>query len=101
MNILNNKNKRISIFKALALCLFAAVSLTLISCDDDMDIQQSYPFTVETMPVPNKVTKGQTVEIRCELKKTGDFANTLYYPVFPVRGRRNAENGQRYHVPAQ
>ena len=50
MNILNNKNKRISIFKALALCLFAAVSLTLISCDDDMDIQQSYPFTVETMP---------------------------------------------------
>lgn len=69
MNILNNKNKRTSIFKALALCLFAAVSLTLISCDDDMDIQQSYPFTVETMPVPNKVTKGQTVEIRCELKR--------------------------------
>ena len=78
MNILNNKNKRISIFKALALCLFAAVSLTAVSCDDDMDIQQSYPFTVETMPVPNKVSKGQTVEIRCELKKTGDFANTLY-----------------------
>ena len=78
MNILNNKNKRIFIFKALALCLFAAVSLTLASCDDDMDIQQSYPFTVETMPVPNKVTKGQTVEIRCELKRTGDYANTLY-----------------------
>ena len=78
MNILNNKNKRTSIFKALALCLFAAVSLTLASCDDDMDIQQSYPFTVETMPVPNKVTKGQTVEIRCELKRTGEFANTLY-----------------------
>lgn len=78
MNILNNKNKRISIFKALALCLFAAVSFAFVSCDDDMDIQQSYPFTVETMPVPNKVTKGQTVEIRCELKKTGDFANTLY-----------------------
>ena len=68
MNILNNKNKRISIFKALALCLFAAVSLTLASCDDDMDIQQSYPFTVDTMPVPNKVTKG----------RTGDYANTLY-----------------------
>ena len=49
MNILNNKNKRTSIFKALALCLFAAVSLTAVSCDDDMDIQQSYPFTVETM----------------------------------------------------
>ena len=47
MNILNNKNRRKSIFKALALCLFAAVSLTLASCDDDMDIQQSYPFRSE------------------------------------------------------
>ena len=74
MNILNNRNKRTSIFKAMALCLIAAMSFTLLSCDDDMDIQQSYPFTVEVMPVPNKVTKGQTVEIRCELKK-----DRLYY----------------------
>ena len=96
MNILNNKNRRKSIFKALALCLFAAVSLTLVSCDDDMDIQQSYPFTVETMPVPNKVTKGQTVEIRCELKKTGDFANTLYtirYFQFEGEGTLKMDNG--------
>ena len=96
MNILNNKNKRTSIFKALALCLFAAVSLTAVSCDDDMDIQQSYPFTVGTMPVPNKVTKGQTVEIRCELKKTGDFANTLYtirYFQFEGEGTLKMDNG--------
>ena len=78
MNILNNRNKRTSIFKAVALCLIAAVSFILVSCDDDMDIQQSYPFTVEVMPVPNKITKGQTVEIRCELKKEGDFTGTLY-----------------------
>ena len=96
MNILNNRKKKPSFFKALALCLFAAVSLTLVSCDDDMDIQQSYPFTVETMPVPNKVTKGQTVEIRCELKKTGDFANTLYtirYFQFEGEGTLKMDNG--------
>lgn len=96
MNILNNRNKRISFFKALAVCLFAAVSLTFMSCDDDMDIQQSYPFTVETMPVPNKVTMGQTVEIRCELKKTGDFANTLYtirYFQFEGEGTLKMDNG--------
>ena len=84
MNILNNRNKRTSIFKAVALCLIAAMSFTLVSCDDDMDIQQSYPFTVEVMPVPNKVVKGQTVEIRCELKKEGDFS---------VQGGRLAQNG--------
>ena len=84
MNILNNKNKRTSIFKALALCLFAAMLLTLASCDDDMDIQQSYPFTVETMPVPNKV------------KKTGDYANTLYtirYFQFEGEGTLKMDNG--------
>ena len=59
MNILNNKNKRTSIFKALALCLFAAVSFTFVSCDDDMDIQQSYPFTVETMPCRTRSQRGR------------------------------------------
>lgn len=49
-----------------------------VSCDSALDVQQSYPFTVETMPVPNKVAKGQTVEIRCELKKGGSYANTVY-----------------------
>ena len=96
MNILNNRNKRISIFKAFALCLFAAMSFTLASCEDDMDIQQSYPFTVETMPVPNKVTNGQTVEIRCELNKTGNYANTLYtirYFQFEGEGSLKMDNG--------
>ena len=96
MNILNNRNKRTNIFKVVALCLLAAVSFTIVSCDDDMDIQQSYPFTVEVMPVPNKVTKGQTVEIRCELKKEGDFANTLYtirYFQFEGEGKLKMDNG--------
>ena len=96
MNIQNNRNKRTNIFKAVALCLIVAVSFTLVSCDDDMDIQQSYPFTVEVMPVPNKVTKGQTVEIRCELKKEGDFAGTLYtirYFQFEGEGSLKMDNG--------
>ena len=96
MNILNNRNKRTSIFKAVALCLIAAMSFTLVSCDDDMDIQQSYPFTVEVMPVPNKVVKGQTVEIRCELKKEGDFSGTLYtirYFQYDGEGTLKLDNG--------
>ena len=41
MNILNNRNKSTNIFKVVELCLIAAVSLTLVSGDDDMDLQQS------------------------------------------------------------
>ena len=95
MNISNNK-KKTSLFKAAALLLVAAVSFTFASCDDDMDIQQSYPFTVETMPVPNKMKKGQTVEIRCELKKEGNFANTLYtirYFQYEGEGTLRMDNG--------
>ncbi|MFS2835324.1 DUF3872 domain-containing protein [Bacteroides uniformis] len=68
----------------------------LASCDDELDIQQSYPFTVETMPVPGKVTKGQTVEIRCEMKKEGNYANALYtirYFQFEGEGTLKMDNG--------
>ena len=52
--------------------------LTLSSCSDDLDVQQSYPFTVDVMPYGDKITKGQTVELRFEIKPEGNYANTLY-----------------------
>lgn len=57
--------------------LFTLV-LALTSCSDDLDVQQSYPFTVEVMPYGDKITKGQTVELRFEIKPEGNYANTLY-----------------------
>ena len=33
---------------------------------------------VETMPVPKDIVRGQTVEIRCELKAEGKFDGTIY-----------------------
>ena len=50
----------------------------LSACDRDLDVQQSYPFTVETMPVQKDIIKGQTAEIRCTLKRDGEFADTRY-----------------------
>ena len=32
----------------------------LSACDRDLDVQQSYSFTVETMPVQKDIIKGQT-----------------------------------------
>ena len=96
MNIKNNKNLRVR-FMSMATVLFMGLrGCFLASCDDELDIQQSYPFTVETMPVPNKVTKGQTVEIRCEMKKEGNYANALYtirYFQFEGEGTLKMDNG--------
>ena len=57
----------------LALAVFC-----LSACDRELDVQQSYPFTVETMPVQKDIVKGQTAEIRCTLKREGNFADTRY-----------------------
>ena len=60
------------------LSLVIAVVCSLASCSDDLDVQQSYPFTVEVMPYGDKIVKGQTVELRFEIKPEGNYSNTLY-----------------------
>ena len=68
-NILNT----IWVMGVLTLAVFC-----LSACDRDLDVQQSYPFTVETMPVQKDIIRGQTAEIRCTLKRGGEFADTRY-----------------------
>lgn len=57
--------------------LFTLV-FTLSSCSDDLDVQQSYPFTVEVMPYGDKIKQGETVELRFEIVPEGNYTNTLY-----------------------
>lgn len=68
----------------------------LSACDNELDIQQAYPFTVETMPVQKHITKGQTEEIRCTLKRQGRFEEARYtirYFQPDGRGRLKMDNG--------
>ena len=57
--------------------LFALV-FSLTSCSDDLDVQQSYPFTVEVMPYADKIANGETIELRFEIKPEGNYSNTMY-----------------------
>ncbi len=81
MNTILNKIGEIRLTRArffgVWIALFAIV-IFLTSCSDDLDVQQSYPFTVEVMPYGDKITKGETVELRFEIKPEGNYANTLY-----------------------
>ena len=56
-------------------CMAVAV-FCIAACDSDLDIQTAYPFHVETMPVPLRVTQGETVEIRCSLLAEGRTSDT-------------------------
>lgn len=62
------------------LAIFAA-SFTLVSCskDDDLEIQNDFPFEINVMPVPKEVANGETVEIRITINRSGNYQNTQYY----------------------
>ena len=68
--------------------LFALV-FSLTSCSDDLDVQQSYPFTVEVMPYADKIANGETVELRFETKPEGNYTTTRY----PIRYFQYEGNG--------
>ena len=73
------KKSNIKSFGIIAvLSLVIAAVCSLASCSDDLDVQQSYPFTVEVMPYGDKIKQGQTVELRFEIKPEGNYTNTLY-----------------------
>lgn len=45
----------------------------VFSCDDKLDVQQVYPFTVTTMPVQKRIKMGETAEIRFQLHREGIY----------------------------
>ena len=55
------------VMKKLFFAAMAALGL-LASCDKDLDIQQAYSFSLETMPVPKRIGVGETAEIRCTIR---------------------------------
>ena len=49
------------------------------SCDDSLEINNDYGFTVTHLPVPKRLKKGETAEIRFDLESYGKYANAKYY----------------------
>jgi len=66
-------------FSGMLVLLFTSV-LTLSSCDqDELNIQQNYPFEVILMPVPSELSLGETAEMRLTLIPGGHYAETQYF----------------------
>ena len=65
-------------YKIIVGCYIMASLVLVCACNDGLDIQQAYPFTVETLPVPKKLKVGETAEIRCQLVRSGYYQPTTY-----------------------
>lgn len=72
---------RIGLSSIYVLLAILTASVTLVSCskDDELEIQNDFPFEVKVMPVPKDVASGQTVEIRITIQRTGNYSNTQYF----------------------
>jgi hypothetical protein len=56
--------------------LLAAI---VCACNDDLDITQMYAFDVLAMPYPKKVVKDETVELRLQIVKEGNYTGTKFF----------------------
>ena len=70
------KRKHVNMLWAVG--LLTVVSLCLPACDRELEVQQAYDFTLETMPVQKDIRRGETAEIRCSLKRAGRFTGARY-----------------------
>ena len=84
------------IYQMLTGCYIVAALVLVAACNDGLDIQTKYPFTVETMPVPKELKVNETAEIRCELKREGrweDARYTIRWFLFDGEGTLKLDDG--------
>ncbi len=70
---------KIKVLRWFILTLIFSVTSMLISCEQqDLDIKRDFPFEVIVMPIPKEIAKGETVEIRLQIKSTGNYEQNDY-----------------------
>lgn len=76
---MNKNNNKIIKCLYVAICIILS-AIILTSCEKkELEIQQDFPFEVTTMPVRPEISKGQTVQIRVNIKSSGSYEGTKYF----------------------
>ena len=80
-------------YKIIMGCYIVTALVLVAACNDSLDIQQAYPFSIETLPVPKKLKVGETAEIRCQLVR-GGYSSRL--PIKYVISSRTAKGSWKW-----
>lgn len=60
--------------------LLAIIEIVLSSCtQDELEVQQNFPFEVTVMPVPKDIANDETVEIRIKINPKATYSETQYF----------------------
>ena len=60
-------------------CVAALAVLFLYACNDKLDVQQEYDFSLSCWHLQSAIRKDESVEMRLTLNRSGDFRDTRYY----------------------
>lgn len=67
--------------------LLAAVACASLGCSDELDIRRDYSYSVETLPLPKSLKKGQAVDLEFSIVREGNYTGTTYkYRFFQSEG---------------
>jgi hypothetical protein len=83
--------KKILSYIILTACIICA-------CNDTLDVQQKYKFELQTMPIPKRIAQDETIEIRCQLVKEGNYSGAKFsirYFQPDGRGELRLDDGRR------
>lgn len=60
-------------------CVAALAVLFLYACNDKLNVQQEYDFSLSCWHLQSTIRKDESVEMRLTLNRSGDFRDTRYY----------------------
>ena len=60
-------------------CGTALIVLFLYACNDKLDVQQEYDFSLSCWHLQSAIRKDESVEMRLTLNRSGNFRDTRYY----------------------
>lgn len=60
-------------------CTAVLAALFLYACNDKLDVEQEYDFSLSSWHLQSAIRKGESMEIRLTLHRSGDFQDTRYY----------------------
>lgn len=59
--------------------LYTLLLATIVcACTDSLDIKQSYGYSVETLPLPKSLKKGQSVDLEFSILREGNYSGTSF-----------------------
>ena len=82
--------------KTIIMSIVAAMLVLFTGCNDKLDVQQVYEFSVSTLPLQKKIKVCETVEIRFKLIRTDKYEDAKYYfNFFQPEGKGYIQNENR------